>query len=79
MIINAYLKVSPKEWEEIKKKYVEPNMYHIISDSRRKCKRCDDCSSYNPCSTYEGYCFESEELVDRNGTCENWHQAGKKI
>ena len=73
MIVNAYLKVTSKQWEEIKAKYVEPNMYHVISSSRRKCKRCDDCGPYNPCTDYEGYCFEQEGLVDGNGTCESWH------
>lgn len=42
MIVNVYLKVTQKQWEDIKEKYVEPNMYHIISDSKRKHKRCDD-------------------------------------
>ena len=41
MIVNAYLKVTPKQWEEIREKYVESNMYHVISDSKRKTKRCD--------------------------------------
>lgn len=72
MIVNAYLKVTQKQWEDIKEKYVEPNMYHIISSSKRKCERCDECSAYNPCTTYEGYCTEVEGLVDRNFTCENW-------
>ena len=26
MIVNAYLKVTQKQWEDIKEKYVEPNM-----------------------------------------------------
>ena len=69
MIVNAYLKVTQKQWEDIKEKYVEPNMYHIVSSSKRKCKRCDGCSAYNPCTTYEGYCAEVEGLVDRNSTC----------
>ena len=43
-------------------------MYHIVSSSKRKCKRCDGCSAYNPCTTYEGYCTEVEGLVDRNST-----------
>ena len=73
MIVNAYLKVTQKQWEDIKEKYVEPNMYHIVSNSKRKCERCDECSAYNPCTTYEGYCTELEGLVDRNFTCENWH------
>lgn len=47
MIVNAYLKVTQKQWEDIKEKYVEPNMYHIVSSSKRKCKRCDGCSAYN--------------------------------
>lgn len=25
MIVNAYLKVTQKQWEDIKEKYVEPN------------------------------------------------------
>ena len=74
MIVNAYLNVTPEEWEEIKKKYVEPNMYHIVSDSKRKKKRCDDCGAYCPCSSYEGYCLEQECLVDGNDTCEEWHE-----
>ncbi len=72
MIVNAYLKVTQKQWENIKEKYVEPNMYHIVSSSKRKCKRCDGCSAYNPCTIYEGYCTEVEGLVDRNSTCESW-------
>lgn len=36
MIVNAYLKVTQKQWEDIKEKYVEPNMYHIVSSSKRK-------------------------------------------
>ena len=73
MIVNVYLKVTQKQWEDIKEKYVEPNMYHIVSDSKRKHKRCDGCSAYNPCTTYEGYCTEVEGLVDRNSTCKSWH------
>ena len=73
MIVNAYLKVTQKQWEDIKEKYVEPNMYHIVSSSKRKCKRCDGCSAYNTCTTYEGSCTEVEGLVDRNSTCESWH------
>ena len=73
MLVNAYLKVTPKQWEEIKEKYVEPNMYHVVSDSKRKNKRCDDCGAYCPCSSYEGYCLDEEALVDGNGTCEMWH------
>lgn len=74
MVVNAYLNVTQEQWEEIKKKYVEPNMYHIVSNSKRKCKRCDDCKMYNPCSTYEGFCLETNELVDGNSTCESWYQ-----
>ena len=73
MIVNAYLNVTQKQWEDIKEKYAEPNMYHIVSKSKRKCKRCDECSAYNPCTTYEGYSTEVEGLVDRNSTCESWH------
>ena len=73
MLVNAYLKVTPKQWEEIKEKYVESNMYHVISDSKRKNKRCDDCGAYCPCTQYEGYCLEEEGLVDGNDTCEEWH------
>lgn len=73
MIVNAYLKVTPKQWEEIRERYVESNMYHIISDSKRKNKRCDDCGAYCPCSSYEGFCMIEEDLVDANGTCESWH------
>ena len=73
MIVNAYLKVTPKQWEEIKEKYVESNMYHIVSNSNRKNKRCDECGAYCPCSSYEGYCMEQEGLVDCNATCEDWH------
>lgn len=51
----------------------EQNMYHIVSNSKRKCKRCDDCKMYNPCSTYEGFCLETNELVDGNFTCESWY------
>ena len=43
-------------------------MYHIISNSKRKCRRCDNCGAYYPCTTYEGYCMEVEGLVDKNGT-----------
>ena len=74
MVVNAYLNVTQEQWEEIKKKYVEPNMYHIVSNSKRKCKRCDDCKMYNPCSTYEGFWLETNELVDGNSTCESWYQ-----
>lgn len=73
MLVNAYLKVTPAQWEEIKKKYVEPNMYHIVSSSRRKNKRCDSCGAYYPCTQYEGYCDNSGGLVDGNNTCEYWH------
>ena len=76
MIVNAYLKLTPKQWEEIKKKYVEPSMcstYHIVDNTNRKNKRCDDCSAYCPCSSYEGYCLEEEVLVAGCGTCEDWH------
>lgn len=73
MIVNAYLKVTPKQWEEIKAKYVDANMYHIVSDSKRKKNRCDECSAYFPCSSYEGFCQCEESLVDANGTCEDWH------
>lgn len=73
MIINAYLKVTPKQWEEIKEKYVEQNMYHIMSNSKRKNKRCDECGAYCSCTSYEGYCMEEAGLVDGNGTCEMWH------
>lgn len=75
MIVNAYLNVTPEQWEEIKEKYVEPNMYHIVSNSKRKTKRCDDCGAYCLCTSYEGYCCNVEGLVDCNGTCENWHEA----
>lgn len=47
MIVNAYLNVTQEQWEGIKEKYVEQNMYHIVSNSKRKCKRCDDCKMYN--------------------------------
>ena len=73
MIVNAYLNVTQEQWEEIKKKYVEQNMYHIVSNSKRKCNRWDDCKMYNPCSTYEGFCLETNELVDGNFTCESWY------
>lgn len=73
MIVNAYLKVTPKQWEEIKAKYVEPNTYRIMSNSKRKCKRCEDCGAYNPCTSHEGYCLEEEGLVGKNETCEGWH------
>lgn len=63
MIVNAYLNVTQEQWEEIK----------IVSNSKRKCKRCDDCKMYNPCSTYEGFCLETNELVDGNSTCESWY------
>ncbi len=29
MIVNAYLKVTQKQWEDIKEKYVEPKKKHI--------------------------------------------------
>lgn len=73
MIVNAYLDVTPKQWEEIKKNYVAPNMYHIVKNTNRKHKRCDDCMAYCPCTSYEGYCLEEEMLVDGSGTCEDWH------
>lgn len=73
MLVNAYLNVTPKQWEEIKEKYVETNMYHIVSNSKRKDKRCDECGAYCPCSSYEGYCCNEECLVDGNNTCEDWH------
>lgn len=73
MIVNAYLKVTPEEWNRIKDAYVEPNMYHIVSNSKRKNRRCDECNAYNSCTSYEGYCAEMEELVDGNNTCEYWH------
>lgn len=73
MIVNAYLNVTPKQWEEIKRKYVEPNMYHIVSKSKRKNKRCDECGAYRSCSSYEGYCCDEGCLVDSNSTCENWY------
>lgn len=28
MIVNAYLNVTQEQWEGIKEKYVEQNMYH---------------------------------------------------
>ena len=74
MIVNAYLNVTEKQWKEIKEKYVEANMYHIVSNSKRKCKRCDGCAAYNACSSYEGYCLNEEGLVDGNSTCEEWHE-----
>ena len=74
MIVNAYLKVTPKQWEEIKEKYVESNMYHILSNSKRKNKRCDDCGAYCPCSSYEGYCLEYAEVVEGSANCEAWHE-----
>lgn len=74
MIINAYLNVTEKQWKEIKEKYVEANMYHIVSNSKRKCKRCDECAAYNACSSYEGYCLNEESLVDGNSTCSDWHE-----
>ena len=73
MIVNAYLNVTQEQWKEIKEKYVESNMYHIVSNSKRKCKRCDDFKMYNPCSSYEGFCLETNELVDGNSTCESWY------
>lgn len=73
MLVNAYLNVTPKQWEEIKEKYVEPNMYHVISNSKRKNKRCDECVNYCPCTRYEGFCVSEEGLVDGNDTCEDWH------
>lgn len=39
MIVNAYLNVTQEQWEGIKEKYVEQNMYHIVSNSKRDCKR----------------------------------------
>lgn len=74
MIVNAYLNVTPEQWEKIKNRYVERNMYHVVSNSKRKNKRCDDCSAYCTCSSYEGYCLESDGLVDGNDTCDMWHQ-----
>lgn len=74
MIVNAYLNVTPEQWEEIKGKYVEPNMSHVVSDSKRKTKRCDHCGSYCECTSYEGFCYMQEGLVDGNGTCEEWHE-----
>lgn len=74
MIVNAYLNVTEKQWKEIKEKYVEANMYHIVSNSKRKCKRCDECAAYNACSSYEGYCLNEEGLVDGNSTCSDWHE-----
>jgi len=57
MIVNAYLNVTEKQWKEIKEKYVETNMYHIVSNSKRKCKRCDECAAYNAWSGYNAdYC-----------------------
>ena len=72
MIVNAYLKVTPEQWEKIKKKYVEPNMYHVVSSSKRKNKRCDDCNMYASCTAYEGFCLETNELVCGNSTCDSW-------
>lgn len=47
MIVNAYLNVTPKQWEEIKAKYVDSNMYHIIPNSRRKNRRCGTCEDWH--------------------------------
>ena len=74
MLINAYLNVTAKQWEEIKEKYVEPNMYHTVKTTKRVHKRCDDCGAYCPCTSYEGYCLSAEELVDACDTCSEWHE-----
>ena len=73
MIVGAYLKVTSKQWEEIKEKYVISDQYHIINNSKRKCNCCIDCGAYNPCTAYEGYCSDVEELVSKTDTCEDWH------
>lgn len=71
MIINAYLDVTDKEWEDIKK-HVKPDMYRIIKKNNRKHNRCDNCSMYTACSVYEGFCLETNELVCGNGTCDSY-------
>lgn len=73
MIVNAYLKVSPKQWEEIKNKYVEANMYHVVENTKKN-KRCDNCQYYNRCTEYEGFCSKEEALVDAGSTCDIYYE-----
>lgn len=72
MIVNAYLDITPQEWENIKKKYVKPGMYRIIKNTRREHKRCDDCHMYTSCTAYEGFCLETNDLVCGNNNCDNY-------